>query len=221
MFTLIVLIFTITLGFWLFQKKRNSSLKAFKIAPKKRLVLENWPKRSTVKSWRYRDLDPSWMNCFLIGLRSKRFRASLSRNLVVLLSLQPSGNNLLETLATQATFSYAVILAWNLVRIRLQNGTTLFSFIFAGLKFRENFLGTFRESLISRSWRKIVFAGNLISRNWRLSDFIFSFLQKFYVNQQLKQNQCAVPVEVICEVDDTPRNRVIMERYTALVTIHY
>ena len=40
---------------------------------------------------------------------------------------------------------------------------TLFSFIFAGLKFRENFLSTFRESLISRSWRKIVFAGNLIS----------------------------------------------------------
>ena len=124
MFTLILLIFTITLGFWLFQKKRNCSLKAFKIAPKIRLVLENWPKMSTVKSWRYWDLDPLWMNCFLIGLRSKRFRASLSRNLVVLLSLQPSGNNLLETLATQATFSYAVILAWNLVRIRLQNGTS-------------------------------------------------------------------------------------------------
>ena len=124
MFTLILLIFTITLGFWLFQKKRNSSLKAFKIAPKKRLVLENWPKMSTVKSWRYRDLDPSWMNCFLIGLRSKRFRASLSRNLVVLLSLQLSGNSVLETLATQATFSYAVILAWNLVRIRLQNETS-------------------------------------------------------------------------------------------------
>ena len=70
---------------------------------------------------------------------------------------------------------------------------TLLSFIFAGLKFRENFLGTFRESLISRSRRKIVFAGNLISRNWRLSDFIFSFLQKLYVNQQLKQNQYAVP----------------------------
>ena len=121
MFTLIVLIFTITLGFWLFQRKRNSSLKAFKIAPKNRLALENWPKMSTVKSWRYRDLDPSWMNCFLIGLRSKRFRASLLRNLVVLLSLQPSGNNLLEMLAT---FSYAVILAWNLVRIRLQNGTS-------------------------------------------------------------------------------------------------
>ena len=27
---------------------------------------------------------------------------------------------------------------------------SLFSFIFAGLEFRENFLGTFRESLISR-----------------------------------------------------------------------
>ena len=42
---------------------------------------------------------------------------------------------------------------------------TLFSFIFAGLKFRENFLSTFPESLISRSRRKIVFVGNLISRN--------------------------------------------------------
>ena len=73
------------------------------------------------------------------------------------------------------------------------NQATLFSFIFAGLKFRENFLRTFRESLISRSRRKIVFAANLISRNRRLSDFIFSFLQKLYVNQQLKQNQYAVP----------------------------
>ena len=70
---------------------------------------------------------------------------------------------------------------------------TLFSFIFAGLKFRENFLGRFRESLISRLRRKIVFAGTLISRNRRLSDFIFSFSQKLYVNQQLKQNQYAVP----------------------------
>ena len=42
---------------------------------------------------------------------------------------------------------------------------TLFFFIFAGLKFRENFLGTFREHLIQRSRRKIVFAGNLILRN--------------------------------------------------------
>ena len=69
--------------------------------------------------------------------------------------------------------------------------TTLFSFIFAGLKFHENYLGTFCESF-SRSRRKIVFAGNLISRNWRLSDFFFPFLQKLYVNQQLKQNQYAV-----------------------------
>ena len=40
-----------------------------------------------------------------------------------------------------------------------------FSSIFVGLKIGENFLGTFRESLILRSRRKIVFAGNLISRN--------------------------------------------------------
>ena len=54
-----------------------------------------------------------------------------------------------------------------------------------------------------------------------MSDFIFSFLQKFYFNQQLKQNQYAVPVEVICEMDDTPRNKAIMERYKKLVTTHY
>ena len=35
------------------------------------------------------------------------------------------------------------------------------------------------------------------------------------------QNQYAVPVEVICEMDNTPRNRVIMERYKTLVTTHY
>ena len=44
--------------------------------------------------------------------------------------------------------------------LREADGVTLFSFIFAALKFRENFLGTFRESLISRSQRKIVFTGN-------------------------------------------------------------
>ena len=49
--------------------------------------------------------------------------------------------------------------------VTIVTDVTLFSFIFAGLKFRENFLGTFRESLISRSRGKIVFPGNLISRN--------------------------------------------------------
>ena len=29
-----------------------------------------------------------------------------------------------------------------------------------------------------------------------------------------------IPVEVICEMDDTPRNRAIMERYKTLVTTH-
>ena len=63
--------------------------------------------------------------------------------------------------------------------------STLFSFIFAGLKFRETFLSTFRKSLISRSRRKIVFAGNLISRNWRFIDFIIFF---FYKNCMLTNN---------------------------------
>ena len=52
-----------------------------------------------------------------------------------------------------------------LAQLYMNMWITLFSFIFAGLKFRENFLGTFHESLISRSRRKIVFAGNLISQN--------------------------------------------------------
>ena len=30
-----------------------------------------------------------------------------------------------------------------------------------------------------------------------------------------------IPVDVICEMDDTPRNRAIMERYKKLVTTHY
>ena len=42
---------------------------------------------------------------------------------------------------------------------------TLFFFIFAGLKFRENFVGTFHDTSISRSRRNIVFAGNLFSRD--------------------------------------------------------
>ena len=37
---------------------------------------------------------------------------------------------------------------------------TLFSFIFAGLKFRENFLGTFRES----KFAVVIFRGSLSSR---------------------------------------------------------
>ena len=77
---------------------------------------------------------------------------------------------------------------FHLTNGRTQSYTALFSFIFAGLKFRENFLGTFRESLISRSRRKIVFAGNLISRNLRLSPLFFFF----YKSQQLEQNQFLV-----------------------------
>jgi len=30
-----------------------------------------------------------------------------------------------------------------------------------------------------------------------------------------------IPVEMICEMDDTPRNRAIMERFKTLVTTHY
>ena len=37
----------------------------------------------------------------------------------------------------------------------------------------------------------------------------------------LIQGGLEIPVEVICEMDDTPRNRAIMERYKTLVTTHY
>ena len=50
------------------------------------------------------------------------------------------------------------------ILLQLYYSLTLFSFIFAGLKFRENFLSTFRESNFAIA-EKIVFAGNLISQN--------------------------------------------------------
>ena len=79
-------------------------------------------------------------------------------------------------------------------------------------------------------------AGNSISRNWRLSCF-FSFFQKLYVNQQLKQNQYAVPLQQLYSSKSQSysdkkgflvllshfqvSNRVIMERYKTLVSTHY
>ena len=37
----------------------------------------------------------------------------------------------------------------------------------------------------------------------------------------LIQGGLEIPVEVICKMDDTPKNRAIMERYKTLVTTHY
>ena len=37
----------------------------------------------------------------------------------------------------------------------------------------------------------------------------------------LIQGGLEIPVELICEMDDTPRNRAIMERYQTLATTHY
>ena len=42
-----------------------------------------------------------------------------------------------------------------------------------------------------------------------------------YCRSPLIQRGLEIPVEVICEMDDTPRNRAIMERYKTLVTKHY
>ena len=42
-----------------------------------------------------------------------------------------------------------------------------------------------------------------------------------YRRSPLIQGGLEIPVEVICEMDDTPRNRAIMERYKTLVTTHY
>ena len=42
-----------------------------------------------------------------------------------------------------------------------------------------------------------------------------------YRGSPLIQGCLEIPVEVICEMDDTPRNRSVMERYKTLVTTHY
>ena len=42
-----------------------------------------------------------------------------------------------------------------------------------------------------------------------------------YRRSPLIQGGLEIPVEVICEMDDTPRNRAIVERYKTLVTTHY
>ena len=42
-----------------------------------------------------------------------------------------------------------------------------------------------------------------------------------YRRSPLIQGGLEIPVEGICEKDDTPRNRAIMERYKTLVTTHY
>ena len=42
-----------------------------------------------------------------------------------------------------------------------------------------------------------------------------------YRQSPLIQGGLEFTVEVICEMDDTPRNRAIMERYKTLVTTHY
>ena len=42
-----------------------------------------------------------------------------------------------------------------------------------------------------------------------------------YRRSPLIQGGLGIPVEVICEMDDTPRSRAIMERYKTLVTTHH
>ena len=42
-----------------------------------------------------------------------------------------------------------------------------------------------------------------------------------YHRSPLIQGGLEIPVEVIREMDDTPKNRTIMERYKTLVTTHY
>ena len=42
-----------------------------------------------------------------------------------------------------------------------------------------------------------------------------------YRRPPLIQGGLEIPVEVICEMDDTPRKRAIVERYKTLVTTHY
>ena len=42
-----------------------------------------------------------------------------------------------------------------------------------------------------------------------------------YRRSPLIQGGLEIPVKVICEMNDAPRNRAIMERYKTLVTRHY
>jgi len=42
-----------------------------------------------------------------------------------------------------------------------------------------------------------------------------------YCRSPLIYGGVEIPVEVICEIDDTPRNRAIIERYNTLLTTHY
>ena len=42
-----------------------------------------------------------------------------------------------------------------------------------------------------------------------------------YRRSPLSQGGLEIPVEVICEMNDAPRNRAIMERFKTLVTRHY
>ena len=42
-----------------------------------------------------------------------------------------------------------------------------------------------------------------------------------YHRSPLIEGGLEIPVEVICEKDDTQKNRAIMERYKTLVTTHY
>ena len=51
--------------------------------------------------------------------------------------------------------------------------------------------------------------------------FIFKVTDENYRRSPLIQGGLEIPVEVICELYETPRNRAIMERYKTLVTTHY
>ena len=51
--------------------------------------------------------------------------------------------------------------------------------------------------------------------------FTFKVTDENYRRSPLIQGGLGIPVEVICEMDDTPRNRAITERYKTLVTTHY
>ena len=51
--------------------------------------------------------------------------------------------------------------------------------------------------------------------------FTFKVTDENYRRSPLIQGSLGIPVEVICEMDDTPRNRAITKRYKTLVTTHY
>ena len=75
----------------------------------------------------------------------------------------------------------------------------------------DSIIGHFPRE-ISRATRLFLLRGGMVH---------LEVTDENYRRSPLIQGGLAIPVEVVCEMDDTPRNRAIMERYKTLVITHY